>query len=395
MKIGSKTANFCTIMKKQIQRYCPLGKELESSVFLFGARQTGKSTFLEQTFKDAIFFDLLDSGTKRRFERRPELLFELLQNEPSDRIVIIDEIVEVPTLLNEVHRLIQKKDMRFILCGSSARKLKHHSYNTLGGRARPCYFYPFVSAELPNLNLDHALLYGMLPPHYLSKNPHDALAGYVDIYLKEEIKEQALVRKIEGFQRFLEAAALTNAEIINYSNIASDCGVSAKAVKEYFSILEDSLIGYIIPSYTRVKKRKVVQSPKFYFFDVGIYNYIMGRTSLAPGTAEYGHCFEHFVIQELVAYIGYTHNRKRLSYWHTYNDKEIDAVIGEAEIGIEIKSTEEVLPKHIATFKEYSDEFPESRCIVVSRDCMSRTMGRVECLYIFDFLRKLWAGELF
>ena len=183
-------------------------------------------------------------------------------------------------MLNEVHRLIQKRNLRFVLCGSSARKLKRKGYNTLGGRARPWFFYPFVSAELPDMDLDKALLYGLLPSHYLSHNPHELLAGYIDVYLKEEIKEEGLVRNLDGFQRFLEAAALTNGEMVNFTNIASDCEVSANTVKGYFSILEDTLIGYMIPAYTKVMKRKVVQAPKFYYFDVGVYNYLLhkGRT---------------------------------------------------------------------------------------------------------------------
>lgn len=378
-----------------IARYYQLNKDLEGSVFLFGARQTGKSTFLETQFPDAVYIDLLDAKMRRRFRTQPETLYQMLQDKPEGSIVVIDEIPEVPELLNEVHRLIQKRGLRFVLCGSSARKLKRKGNNTLGGRALPCYFYPFVSAEIENLDLDKALLYGMLPPHYLSARPQRLLEAYIDVYLREEIKEEALVRNLDSFQRFLEVAATSNGEVVNYTNIASDCQVSAKTVKEYFGILSDTLVGYCIPAYTKTVKRKVVQAPKFYYFDVGVYNHIMNRTSLAAGTSEYGHCFEHFVIQELVAYIGYTHNHKQLSYWHTYTGKEIDAVIGEAEIGIEIKSTEEVQAKHMTNFKDYCAEYPDSRCIVVSRDPFTRRVGNVEVMYIFDFLQKLWQGELF
>ena len=378
-----------------ISRFYQLNNELEGSVFLFGARQTGKSTFLETQFPDAVYIDLLDAKLRRRFSTKPELLFEMLQDKPEGSIVVIDEIPLVPELLNEVHRLIQKKGLRFVLCGSSARKLKRKGHNTLGGRALPCFFYPFVSAEIADLDLDKALLYGMLPPHYLAKKPERLLDGYIDVYLREEIKEESLVRNLDAFERFMEVAATCDGDIVNYEKIANDCQVSAKTVKEYFAILSDTLIGYTIPAYTKVIKRKVVQAPKFYYFDVGVYNHLLNRTSLSPGTSEYGHCFEHFVIQELVAYIGYTHNRKKLSYWHTYNGKEVDAVIGDAEIGIEIKSAEEVQSKHLANFKEYSEEFPDSRCIVVSRDPITRRVGNVELIYIFDFLPKLWAGELF
>ena len=379
-----------------IQRYYKLFDEIEDgSVFLFGARQTGKSTFLVQQFGNAITFDLLDGELKRRFRVRPSLLFELLQDKPEGTIVVIDEIPEVPELLNEVHRLIQQKRLRFILCGSSARKLKRKGYNTLGGRAFPCYFYPFVSAEIPDLDLEKALLHGMLPPVYLAKNSKRVLSGYIDVYLKEEIEEEALSRNLETFIRFMNVAALTSGEMVNYSNIASDCGVSAKTVKEYFSILEDTLVGYMVPAYTKAVKRKVSQSPKFYYFDVGVYNYLMNRTSLPQGTPEYGHAFEHFVVQEIRAYIGYTHNEKKLSYWHTYSNKEIDVVIGDAEFGIEIKSTDEIQPKHLGNFKDYHDEFPESRCIMVSRDKLSRRNGNIEILYVFDFLKMLWEGKMF
>lgn len=378
-----------------IPRFYQLSSELESSVFLFGARQTGKSIFLGMQFPNAVYIDLLDAKMRRRFRAKPELLYEMLQDKQESSIVVIDEIPLVPELLNEVHRLIQQKNLRFVLCGSSARKLKRKGHDTLGGRALPCYFYPFVSAEIAHLDLDKALLYGMLPPHYLAKNPERLLDGYIDVYLREEIKEESLVRNLDAFERFMEVAATCDGEIVNYENIASDCQVSAKTVKEYFGILSDTLIGYTIPAYTKVVKRKVIQAPKFYYFDVGVYNHLLNRTSLAPGTSEYGHCFEHFVIQELVAYIGYTHNRKKLTYWHTYNGKEVDAVIGEAEIGIEIKSTDEVQNKHMSNFKEYLEEFPNSRSIVVSRDPITRRVGNVEVIYIFDFLRMLWNGELF
>lgn len=378
-----------------IPRFYQLSSELESSVFLFGARQTGKSIFLGMQFPNAVYIDLLDAKMRRRFRAKPELLYEMLQDKQENSIVVIDEIPLVPELLNEVHRLIQQKNLRFVLCGSSVRKLKRKGHDTLGGRALPCYFYPFVSAEIAHLDLDKALLYGMLPPHYLAKNPERLLDGYIDVYLREEIKEESLVRNLDAFERFMEVAATCDGVIVNYENIASDCQVSAKTVKEYFGILSDTLIGYTIPAYTKVVKRKVVQAPKFYYFDVGVYNHLLNRTSLAPGTSEYGHCFEHFVIQELVAYIGYTHNRKKLTYWHTYNGKEVDAVIGEAEIGIEIKSTDEVQNKHMSNFKEYLEEFPNSRSIVVSRDPITRRVGNVEVIYIFDFLRMLWNGELF
>lgn len=377
-----------------IERISPLTPELSGSVLLFGARQTGKSTFLEQRFADAIFIDLLDSKLRRRLQTQPELLYDMLEGRDDGTVVVIDEIPEIPELLNEVHRLIQKRGLRFVLCGSSARKLRRKGTNTLGGRARPCFFYPFVSAELPDMDLDKALLYGLIPPHYLNEHPEELLPAYIDVYLKEEVKEEAIVRKLDGFQRFLEAAALTSGEIVNYSNIANDCGVKSNTVKGYFEILEDTLIGYMVPAYTKVMKRKVVQAPKFYYFDVGVYNYLLHRTSLSPDTPEYGHCFEHFIMQEVRAYLGYNHKQGKMSYWHTYDGKEVDLVLGDAEVGIEIKSATEIQTRHLTNFKPFRKEFPECRCIMVSRDPLTRKSGGVEVVYYKDFLKMLWGGEI-
>ncbi|MBR2457333.1 MAG: ATP-binding protein [Bacteroidaceae bacterium] len=378
-----------------LSRYPQLNQEVESSIFLFGARQTGKSTLLRTQFPSATFIDLLDSELRIRFQRRPSLLYEMLREKEQGSIVVIDEIPEVPELLNEVHRLISEKGLVFVLCGSSARKLKRKGYNTLGGRAYPCYLYPLVSAEIPDFDLDRALLHGMLPTHYLSKNPRRLLNAYVDVYLREEIREEALVRNLGSFQRFLEVAALTDGEMVNYANIASDCGVSAQTIKAYFGILEDTLIGYMIPAYTKVMKRRLVQAPRFYYFDVGLTQYLLRQTSLERGTPQYGHAFEHFVIQELIAYIGYHHKDEKLAYWRTHTGIEVDVVIDEAKLAIEIKSTEEIQPRHLKGLKSFGDDYPEFRKILVSLDRINRCENDVELIYIHDFLRMLWKGELF
>lgn len=373
-----------------LQRICHINNELEESIFLFGARQTGKSTFLHQAFADSLYIDLLDTDLKSRFSRRPSLLYEMLSDKKEGTIVVIDEIPEVPSLLNEVHRLISEKGIVFVLCGSSARKLKRKGYNTLGGRAYPVYFFPFVSAEISDFDLQHAINYGMLPPHYLAKNPQRRLSAYIDIYLKEEIKEEALVRNLKSFQRFLEVAALTNGEMVNYNNIAQDCGVSANTASAYFDILEDTLLGFRVPAYTQTQKRRLVQAPRFYYFDVGIVNHLLHRKNLTRGTAEYGHAFEHLVMQELRAWLSYNGNGEALSYWRTYLGQEVDAVIGDARIAIEIKSVEEVLPRHLKGLKAFAVDYPESRRMIVSLDPISRKMDGIECLYVFDFFKRLW-----
>ncbi len=374
-----------------LSRIIQLSKELDCSIFLFGARQTGKSTILRQQFPNSIFIDLLDSNIRNRFKRRPVLLYESLNDKPENTLVIIDEIPEVPELLNEVHRLISERSLLFILCGSSARKLKRKGNNTLGGRAYPVYLYPFVSNEVPDFDIDRAVTYGMIPSHYLAKNPERRLAAYIDVYLKEEIKEEALVRNLDAFQRFLEVAALSDGEMVNNNNIAQDCGVSATTVSSYFDILEDTLIGYRIPAYTKVMKRRLVQTPRFYYFDVGIVNHLLHRKELLRGTPAYGHAFEHLVIQELIAYLRYTHSEEPLSYWRTYTGIEVDAIIGDARVAIEIKSVEEVMNRHLKNLKIFAEDHPQSRKIIVSLDIFTRKINDIECLYVLDFFKMLWS----
>ena len=374
-----------------IKRILQINNELDGSIFLFGARQTGKTTALLMQFPNAIYIDLLDTDIKNRYMRRPAILYELLQDKPEQTLVIIDEIAEVPELLNEVHRLIVRCNHIFILCGSSARKLKRKGRNTLGGRALPVYMYPLVSAEIPDFDIDHAVCYGMVPSHYLAKNPSRRLAAYIDIYLKEEIKEEALVRNLSVFQRFLEVAALTDGEIVNNNNIAQDCGISAVTVSAYFDILVDTLIGYRIPAFRKVMKRRLVQAPKFYYFDIGVANHLLHRKDMVRGSADYGHAFEHLVIQELYAWLHYTHSEEDLFYWRTYTGLEVDAVIGDARVAIEIKSVEEVMNKHLKGLKAFGEEYPQSRRIIVSLDMFNRRMGEIECVYVLDFFKRLWS----
>ncbi|MBQ3691112.1 MAG: ATP-binding protein [Bacteroidales bacterium] len=377
-----------------LDRILQIVKELDSSIFLFGARQTGKSTILRQQLKNSTYIDLLDTDVCNRFKRRPGLLYDMLIDLPDDSVVVIDEIPEVPELLNEVHRLITQKNHRFVLCASSARKLKRKGHNTLGGRAFPVYFYPLVSAEIPDFDVDKAVNHGMLPRHYLAANPSRLLSAYVDIYIREEIKEEALVRNLKAFQRFLETAAICDGEMINCNNIAQDCGVSATTVNSYFDILEDTLIGYRIQAYTKTVQRKLVQAPRFYYFDVGVANHLMHRQGLKRGTPEYGHAFEHLVIQEIIAYLGYTHSDEKLTFWRTYTGLEVDVVLGDAKVAIEIKSAEEVMTKHLKGLKAFGEEYPESRRIIVSLDIFNRRMGEIECLYAKDFFKMLWNGEI-
>ena len=376
-------------------RIIRLEEELDMSLFLFGARKTGKSTLLCNTFPHAIYIDLLDNEVRRLYKERPSRLYEQLAGKPEETLVIIDEITEVPELLNEVHRLIFKFNILFILCASSARKLKRKGYNTLGGRAYPCYLYPLVSREITDFDLERAVNYGLIPQHYTAKNPQKHLAAYIDIYLREEIRAESVVRNLDSFERFLEVAAMTDGEIVNYSNIASDCHVKSVTVKEYFTILQDTLMGYMIPAYQDAEKRKTVQAPKFYYFDVGVANYLLHRKNLVRGTVEFGHAFEHLVMQEIQAYIGYERRESKLTYWHTYTGHEVDAVI-DHKIAIEIKSADDIQNRHLKGLRAFRENHDGFRLVIVSLDPMTRkTEDGIEIIYVRDFFRMLWDGELF
>lgn len=365
------------------------------SIFLWGARQTGKSTLLQLLFPNTRYIDLLKSDEFERYNRRASLLREELSLLQENELIIIDEIQKIPELLDEVQWLMTNKNHRFILSGSSARKLRRSGVNLLGGRAIRKHLYPFVSAEIPDFDLIKACNNGMMPRHYLVDDAGKRIHAYVGDYLQQEIKAEALTRNLKTFSRFMEIAALSNGEVVNYNNIASECGVSAPTVKEYFSILEETLIGYTIPAFTKNVKRRVIQSPKFYYFDVGIVNFLLRRRSLLPGSAEFGHAFEHLIMQELIAYIGYSESQHSLSYWRTTSGYEVDAVIGNANIAIEIKSTEEVHSHHTRGLKAFSEEFPNSRLIIVSMDKYPRRMNEIDVIPAQHFLKMLWNGELF
>lgn len=377
-----------------IQRIVTLEDISTESIFLWGARQTGKSTLLNILFPNAPYYDLLKSDVFERLHRRPALLREELLLADDSDIVIIDEVQKIPELLDEVHWLISNKGIRFILCGSSARKLKRCGANLLGGRAVRSVLYPFVSAEVPDFNLLRAVNNGMLPRHYMIENPEKRLQAYVGDYLQEEILAEALTRNLSTFSRFMEVAALTDGEILNYQNIATDCGVSSATIKEYFSILTETMLGYIVPAYSRVMKRRLIQTSKFYFFDVGIVNYLTKRKNMLPGSTDFGHAFEHFIIQELIAYIGYSNDRHELSYWRTASGYEVDAILDDARVAVEIKSCAEVQSRHLRGLKAFGEEHPEARLIIVSLDINPRMMSGVEVWPAVQFLQKLWSGKI-
>ena len=375
-------------------RIFDIENRLDEAMFLFGGRQTGKSTLLKERFPKAVYIDLLKSDVRNRFKQHPEEFRESLLRYPPETLVIVDEIQKVPDLLDEVHWLMVEKGLWFILSGSSARKIKKSGANNLGGRAIPETLFPLVSAEIPDFDLERAIQNGMIPRHYMVANARNRMRAYIDLYLKEEIIEEALVQNVDEFVRFMEVAAIMDGEILNYENVASDCEVSANTVKAYYKILVDTLLGFEVPAYRKVIKRKLYKSPRFYYFDVGIANHLTKRYHLAPKTPEYGHAFEHLIMQEIVAYLGYTNSDEELTYWHTYENLEVDAVIGDARVAIEIKSKEHIDHDDKKGVTEFAKEHPETKQIIVSKDRISRRSGDVDLYYVTDFFKALWAGEI-
>ena len=375
-------------------RIFDIENRLDEAMFLFGGRQTGKSTLLKGRFPKAVYIDLLKSDVRNRFKQHPEEFRESLLRYPPETLVIVDEIQKVPDLLDEVHWLMVEKGLWFILSGSSARKIKRSGANNLGGRAIPETLFPLVSAEIPDFDLERAVQNGMIPRHYMVANARNRMRAYIDLYLKEEIIEEALVQNVDEFVRFMEVAAIMDGEILNYENVASDCEVSANTVKAYYKILVDTLLGFEVPAYRKVIKRKLYKSPRFYYFDVGIANHLTKRYHLAPKTPEYGHAFEHLIMQEIVAYLGYTNSDEELTYWHTYENLEVDAVIGDARVAIEIKSKEHIDHDDKKGVTEFAKEHPDTKQIIVSKDRISRRSGDVDLYYVTDFFKALWAGEI-
>jgi len=369
------------------------GRGLESA-FLWGARQTGKSTLLKALYPESLYIDLLLNNDFERFQRNPSILRETILASQKTGPVIIDEIQKIPALLNEVHWLIENEKTQFILSGSSPRNILRSGGNLLGGRAIRYELFPLVFPEITDFELVKALNNGLLPRHYLTAAPRKLLSAYIGSYLKDEIMTEAKIRNMSSFSRFLEMAAFSNGEIINYTNIAADCGVSAPTVKDYFLILEDTLTGRFLPSFQKKPKRRVIQAPKFYYFDVGIANYLLKRGPIEPGSESFGKAFEHFIYQEIYAHSQYSGIDYPLSYWRTASQLEIDFVLGDHEIAVEVKSTTSANIRHLKGLQHFSEEYTTKKSILVSNDPLPRIIDGILILPWKIFLEKLWGGDI-
>jgi predicted AAA+ superfamily ATPase len=380
-----------------LRRSLSLPTRPAATFFLWGPRQTGKSSLLRVTYPDATWVDLLRTDDFVRYRSRPALLREELLDAPKRRIVVIDEVQKVPALLDEVHWLIEHRGLAFALCGSSARRVRRGHANLLGGRALRFELLGLVSAELGrDFDVGRATNHGFLPRHYLAERPAPLLRAYVNDYLKEEIAAEGLVRNLPAFSGFLAAAALSDGELVNYVNIARECGVSGPTVREYFQILVDTLLGRFLPAYTKRPKRRVIQAPKFYFADVGVVNHLARRGRVEPGSELFGKAFENWVHHELQAYRAYREFGFELAYWRLASGIEVDFVADDVRVAIEAKATARVQDSHLRGLREIGREHPRvARRIVVSLDPRPRrTEDGIEILPARMFAETLWADAL-
>lgn len=388
-----------------IKRFLKINLPVGQSIFLWGARQTGKSSYLKTEFPESVYFDLLKTEELVQFSTTPNLLREKLLALPQESFkhpVIIDEVQKVPELLNEVHWLIENKKIGFILCGSSARKLKTESTNLLGGRAWIYYFYPLTSQEIPDFDLLKALQRGLIPSHYLAPAEHlqDALEAYINVYLAEEIRKEGLVRNLAGFARFLEVAAVSNGEMLNFSNIARECQVERHSVQGYYQILVDTLLGYFLQPFSQqVKRELITATPKFYLFDVGVSNYLARQSVLELRGIAAGKSFEHFILMELMAYRGLSRKRFEMTYWRTKAGHEVDFILGRGEVAIEVKISQQVHQQDLKGLIAFCEEYPNAKAMVVSQDRAARLLEvtpelSIRILPWEEFLKFLWQGEV-
>lgn len=362
------------------------------SLFLFGPRQTGKTALISHALPSARIYDLLDGEVFLAFSARPTRLGEELG--PEDKLVVLDEIQKLPALLDEVHRLIEKRGIRFVLTGSSARKLRRGGVNLLGGRAPNRTLHPFIRRELgAEFSLDRALDRGLLPPIYFSDNAREDLAAYVGNYLKEEIAAEALTRNVPAFSRFLEVAALCHGTILNYSAVASDAQIPPSTVREYFHILEDTLLARTLPAWTRTRRRKAIETAKHYFFDVGVARYLQRRSGLARRSPEFGEAFESYIFHEIATYIDYNDPAVPLAYWRSTSGYEVDFILADAT-AIETKAKNPVGERDLRGLRALQEEKLLKRYVVPSLETRSRTTDGIEILPWDDFLEMLWAGAL-
>lgn len=369
------------------------------SFFLWGPRLCGKTTLLLQRYPDAIWYDLLRADVYLRLLTAPHTLREeLLARTHAGRdtqTVVLDEVQKVPALLDEVHWLMTHTRLRFVLCGSSPRKLRRGHANLLGGRALRAELMPLTSAEVPDFDVVRAVNHGLLPAHYCADAPDEHLRAYVRDYLQEEVAVEAQLRQLPAFARFLEVAALGDADCLCYTTVARDCGVSAPTVKAYYQILQDTLLGAPLPSFRLRPKRRVIETPKWYFFDAAVAGFLAKRGRVVPGSELFGKAFESLIHHELRAYAEYSGKHFDIAYWRTAGGVEVDFVLGVHEVAVEVKATPHARAEHARSLVAIADEYTFKRRMLVTLDAAPRRMENgVEVVPWREWCRRLWAGEV-
>ena len=382
-------------MKENIKRLLKIKLPTGQSAFLWGPRKTGKSTFLRQHFPKSIIYDFLNTDLYVDLVKKPSLLRGRLSALKVKGPVILDEVQKIPAILDEVHWMIENMRLSFILCGSSARKLKRGQANLLGGRAWRFEMFPLVYPEIESFNLLHALNNGLLPAHYLQKDAYKSLNGYVKDYLKEEVFEEGLTRNIPAFSRFFDSMAFDHGQMVNFTNIARDCSVDVKTVQQYYQILVDTFLGSFVEPYKRQQDRAVItRTPKFYLFDVGVAGAITRRRIVQEAGEEFGRAFEHFIFMELAAYNSYKERDIRINYWRTKSGLEVDFILGKGEVAIEVKGASRVDFTDIKGLRAFYEEYKPKKALVVTNEKVPRIERGIRFLPWREFLPLLWRGDI-
>jgi predicted AAA+ superfamily ATPase len=375
----------------------PQGK----TAFLWGPRKIGKSTYLKDVFPNSLMYDFLKTDLVLEFIRKPSLFREQILARAEEILkypIILDEVQKVPQILDEVHWLIENKGLSFILCGSSARKLKRGKANLLGGRAWRYEMFPLVTKELRDIedvDLLRILNQGLIPDHYLRNNYKKSLSGYVRDYLKEEVFDEGLTRNIPAFARFFDAMGYSHGELINFSNIARDCGIDAKTVKEYFQILVDTLLGRMVEPFKKRQSRQIItKAPKFYLFDVGVAGALTKRNIVEEKGELFGKAFEHFIFTEITAHSSYSELDYKINFWRTKSGYEVDFILDDGTVAVEVKGTKYVDKKEMRPLMAFVDEFSPQKAIIVCNEMVERVHGQIKLFPWRKFLEDLWSGKI-
>ncbi|MGE5342589.1 MAG: DUF4143 domain-containing protein [Candidatus Omnitrophota bacterium] len=403
MEYTPKKLNYLGVHSEmeEFKRLLTIDLPNKQSAFLWGPRKTGKSFFLKKSFPNSLVYDFLKTDLFLEISKNPSHIRQQLLAQKKELLlhpIILDEVQKIPQVLDEVHWMIENTDMRFILCGSSARKLKRGHANLLGGRAWRYEMFPLTSkeiAETGEIDLLRILNRGMIPVHYLQDFYQKSLFAYIKDYLKEEIFNEGLTRNIPAFSRFFDAMGYSHGQLTNYSNIARDCGVDAKTVKEYYQILIDTLLGTMIEPFKRKQHRQVInKASKFYLFDVGVAGAIIKRSIAEEKGEHFGQAFEHFILMEMLAHRSYTELNYDIHFWRTKTGLEVDFILGNGETAIEVKGTDRLDPRELKPLQEFIDEFSPANALVVCNETVKRVCRGITIMPWREFLSDLWSGKI-